>query len=318
MSIEKQSDSAVTNSKYKRIIQILWVLVLAPIIGVTTLVFGIVLFADLPDIEELTNPESNLATVAYCSDGKELGRFYLENRVTTHYKDIDLDVIHALVATEDERFYEHSGVDGKSLVRVFFKTIVGGNRSSGGGSTITQQLAKMQFHRDADKSSKPTRSIQKLKEWIISVRLEKLFTKGEILTLYLNKFDFNYNAVGINSAAKVYFSTTADSLKIEEAAVLVGMCQNPSKWNPLIFPEKSLERRNLVMYQMQKNGAITKQQYDSLKALPIITRFNPESHNEGLAPYFREYLRGNFLKKWAAEHLKPNGKPYEIKKKQTL
>lgn len=312
MSIEKQSNSAVANSKYKRIIQILWVLVLAPIIGVTTLVFGIALFADLPDIEELTNPESNLATVAYSSDGKELGRFYLENRVTTHYKDIDLDVIHALVATEDERYYEHSGVDGKSLARVFFKTIVGGNRSSGGGSTITQQLAKMQFHRDADKSSKSTRSIQKLKEWIISVRLEKLFTKDEILTLYLNKFDFNYNAVGINSAAKVYFSTTADSLKIEEAAVLVGMCQNPSKWNPLIFPEKALKRRNLVMYQMQKNGAITKQQYDSLKALPIITRFNPESHNEGLAPYFREYLRGNFLKKWAAEHLKPNGKPYDI------
>jgi len=312
MSIEKQSNSAGANSKYKRIIQILWVLVLAPIIGVTTLVFGIVLFADLPDIEELTNPESNLATVAYSSDGKELGRFYLENRVTTHYKDIDLDIIHALVATEDERYYEHSGIDGKSLARVFFKTIVGGNRSSGGGSTITQQLAKMQFHRDADKSSKSTRSIQKLKEWIISVRLEKLFTKDEILTLYLNKFDFNYNAVGINSAAKVYFSTTADSLKIEEAAVLVGMCQNPSKWNPLIFPEKSLERRNLVMYQMQKNGAITKQQYDSLKALPIITRFNPESHNEGLAPYFREYLRGNFLKKWVAEHLKPNGKPYDL------
>ncbi len=312
MSIEKQSNSAVANSKYKRIIQILWVLVLAPIIGVTTLVFGIALFADLPDIEELTNPESNLATVAYSSDGKELGRFYLENRVTTHYKDIDLDVIHALVATEDERYYEHSGVDGKSLARVFFKTIVGGNRSSGGGSTITQQLAKMQFHRDADKSSKSTRSIQKLKEWIISVRLEKLFTKDEILTLYLNKFDFNYNAVGINSAAKVYFSTTADSLKIEEAAVLVGMCQNPSKWNPLIFPEKALKRRNLVMYQMQKNGAITKQQYDSLKELPIITRFNPESHNEGLAPYFREYLRGNFLKKWAAEHLKPNGKPYDM------
>jgi len=312
MSIEKQSNSAGSNSKYKRIIQILWVLVLAPIIGVTTLVFGIALFADLPDIEELTNPESNLATVAYSSDGKELGRFYLENRVTTHYKDIDLDIIHALVATEDERYYEHSGIDGKSLARVFFKTIVGGNRSSGGGSTITQQLAKMQFHRDADKSSKSTRSIQKLKEWIISVRLEKLFTKDEILTLYLNKFDFNYNAVGINSAAKVYFSTTADSLKIEEAAVLVGMCQNPSKWNPLIFPEKALKRRNLVMYQMQKNGAITKQQYDSLKALPITTRFNPESHNEGLAPYFREYLRGNFLKKWAAEHLKPNGKPYDM------
>lgn len=306
-------DSGKQKSKYKRVIRIFWILLLTPVIGMMLLVFGIAMFADLPDIEQLQNPESNLATVCYSADGKELGRYYLENRVTVQYSKIDQDVINALIATEDERYREHSGIDGKSLGRVFVKTFVGGDRSSGGGSTITQQLAKMQFHgKEAEHASKKTRFIQKLKEWIIAIRLERLFTKDEILALYLNKYDFNYNAVGINSAAKVYFSTTSDSLKIEEAAVLVGMCQNPSRWNPLIFPDSAVKRRNLVMYQMERNGFITKAQYDSLKTLPIVTHFNPESHNEGLAPYFREYLRDHFLKKWCSEHLKPNGEPYNM------
>jgi penicillin-binding protein 1A len=299
--------------KYKRAIRIFWLLLLTPVVGIILLVLGIALFADLPDIEQLQNPESNLATVCYSSDGKELGRFYKENRVTVQYKDIDPDVINALIATEDERYREHSGIDARSLGRVFVKTFAGGDRSSGGGSTITQQLAKMQFHgQEAQHATKKERFFQKLKEWIIAVRLERLFTKDEIIALYLNKYDFNYNAVGINSAAKVYFSTTSDSLKIEEAAVLVGMCQNPSRWNPLIYPDSALKRRNLVMYQMMRNNFITKLQYDSLKALPIVVHFNPESHNEGLAPYFREYLRENFLKKWCSEHLKPNGKPYDM------
>ncbi|HET6992790.1 MAG TPA: transglycosylase domain-containing protein, partial [Bacteroidia bacterium] len=310
--VKDSKDPKKTKSKYRRIIRIFWILLLTPVLGLVALVVGIALFADLPDIEQLQNPESNLATVCYSADGKELGRFYLENRVTVHYKDIDPDVIHALIATEDERYYDHSGIDGRSLFRVFFKTFVGGDRSSGGGSTITQQLAKMQFHKDADKSSRSTRSLQKLKEWIIAVRLERLFTKDEIIALYLNKFDFNYNAVGINSAAKVYFSTTADSLKIEEAAVLVGMCQNPSLWNPLIFPDNAKKRRNIVLSQMERNNYITQKECDSLQALPIVLHYNPESHNEGLAPYFREYLRDNFLKSWCSEHLKPNGKPYDM------
>ncbi|MDQ3110232.1 MAG: transglycosylase domain-containing protein [Bacteroidota bacterium] len=309
---KNQKDSGKTKSKYKRLIRLFWIVLLTPVIGLVVLISGIALFADLPDIEQLQNPESNLATVCYSSDGKELGRFYLENRVTVQYSKIDQDVINALIATEDERYREHSGIDARSLGRVFVKTFVGGDRSSGGGSTITQQLAKMQFHREADRSTKSVRTFQKLKEWIIAVRLERLFTKDEIIALYLNKYDFNYNAVGINSAAKVYFSTTSDSLKIEEAAVLVGMCQNPSRWNPLIYPDSALKRRNLVMYQMQRNGFLSQTQYDSLKALPIVVHFNPESHNEGLAPYFREYLRDNFLKKWCTEHLKPNGKPYDM------
>jgi penicillin-binding protein 1A len=310
--VKDSKDPKKAKSKYKRIIRLIWILLLTPVLGIIALVVGIALFADLPDIEQLTNPESNLATVAYSADGKELGRFYLENRVTVHYKDIDPDVIHALIATEDERYYEHSGIDGRSLGRVFFKTFVGGDKTSGGGSTITQQLAKMQFHGNGDHSSKSARAIQKLKEWIIAVRLERLFTKDEIIALYLNKFDFNYNAVGINSAAKVYFSTTADSLKIEEAAVLVGMCQNPSLWNPILFPENAKKRRNIVLSQMERNNFITKSQLDSLSNLPIVLHYNPESHNEGLAPYFREYLRDNFLKKWCSEHLKPNGKPYDM------
>ncbi|CAN5173757.1 transglycosylase domain-containing protein [soil metagenome] len=310
---KNSKDSGKTKSKYRKIIRILWVLILMPVVGIVSLVLGFAMFSDLPDIEQLTNPESNLATVVYSADAKELGRFYAENRVSVQYSQIDPDVIHALIATEDERYYEHSGIDGRSLGRVFFKTFAGGDRSSGGGSTITQQLAKMQFHgKEAEHATKSQRTIQKLKEWIIAVRLERLFTKDEIIALYLNKYDFNYNAVGINSAAKVYFSTTSDSLKIEEAAVLVGMCQNPSRWNPLIFPDSAMKRRNLVMYQMMRNNYITKPQYDSLKALPIVVHYNPESHNEGLAPYFREYLREKFMKKWCSEHLKPNGKPYDM------
>jgi penicillin-binding protein 1A len=296
------------NSKYKRIIRWFWILLLTPVLGLIGLVVGIALFADLPDIEQLQNPESNLATVCYSSDGKELGRFYKENRVNVHYDEIDPDVIHALVATEDERYFEHSGIDVRSLGRAVYRMGKGG-----GASTITQQLAKMQFHyEEAQHATFMQRTYQKLKEWIIAVKLERLYTKQEIVALYLNKFDFNYNAVGIKSAAKVYFSTTQDSLKIEEAAVLVGMCQNPSRWNPILFPENAKKRRTIVLYQMQKNGYLTKAQFDSLKELPLVTHFNPESHNEGLAPYFREYLRTKFMSKWCSEHLKADGKPYDM------
>jgi penicillin-binding protein 1A len=304
--------SKPAKKNYKRLIRWFWILLLTPVLSFIFLVIGIALFADLPDVEQLQNPESDLATVVYSSDNKEIGRFYAQNRVNVHFKDIDPDVIHALVATEDERYYDHSGIDGRSLGRVFFKTIAGGNRSSGGGSTITQQLAKMQFTDDAENVSFIQRFFQKLKEWVIAVRLERLYTKEEIAALYLNKYDFNFNAVGIKSAAKVYFSTSQDSLKIEEAAVLVGMCQNPSKWNPILNPKNAMVRRNIVLGQMQKNGFITQAQFDSLSKLPIVVHFSPESHNEGLAPYFREYLRDNFLKQWCTEHLKPNGKPYDL------
>lgn len=301
--------SGKKQSRWKKyVVRLFWLAFLTPVVGFIVLMVGIAWFSDLPDVEELQNPESNQATVLYTADGQELGRFYAENRVNVAYGEIDPDVIHALIATEDERYFEHSGIDARGLVRAVVKLGKGG-----GASTITQQLAKMQFHQEESQTAGFfERVFQKLKEWIIALRLERLYTKEEILALYLNKFDFTYNAVGIKSSSKVYFSTTADSLKVEEAAVLVGMCQNPSRWNPIRFPENALQRRNIVMYQMQRNGFLTQAQYDSLKQLPLVTKFNPETHNEGLAPYFREYLRDNYLKKWCAEHLKPNGKPYDM------
>ena len=308
---EKSSEKSggKKGSKFKKyIVRLFWFCFLTPILGFVGLMLGIAWFADLPDVEELQNPESNQATVLYSSDGKELGRFYAENRVNVEYQEIDQDVINALIATEDERYFEHSGIDARSLVRAIVKMGKGG-----GASTITQQLAKMQFHQEeAQTAGFFERVFQKLKEWIIAIRLERLYTKEEILALYLNKFDFTYNAVGIKSSSKVYFNTTPDSLKVEEAAVLVGMCQNPSRWNPIRFPDNALVRRNIVLYQMEKNGYLTQTEYDSIKELPLVTHFKPETHNEGLAMYFREYLRDNYLKKWCAEHLKPNGKPYDM------
>lgn len=307
-SAEKSGGKKKGSKLKKYAVRIFWFLFLAPILGFIGLMLGIAWFADLPDVEELQNPESNQATVMYSSDGKELGRFYAENRVNVAYGEIDQDVINALIATEDERYFEHSGIDARSLVRAIVKMGKGG-----GASTITQQLAKMQFHQEESQTASFfERVFQKLKEWIIAIRLERLYTKEEILALYLNKFDFTYNAVGIKSSSKVYFNTTADSLKVEEAAVLVGMCQNPSRWNPIRFPDNAITRRNIVMAQMKKNGFLTQSQYDSLSQLPLITHFKPETHNEGLAMYFREYLRDNYLKKWCAEHLKPNGKPYDM------
>lgn len=306
---KKISEKSPRFAKLKKYaVRIFWFMFLTPILGFVAIMLGIAWFSDLPDVEELQNPESNQATVVFSSDGKELGRFYAENRVNVAYEDIDQDVINALIATEDERYKEHSGIDARSLVRAIVKMGKGG-----GASTITQQLAKMQFHQEESQTASfGERVFQKLKEWIIAIRLERLYTKEEILALYLNKFDFTYNAVGIKSSSKVYFSTTADSLKVEEAAMLVGMCQNPSRWNPIRFPENALKRRNIVLFQMEKNGFLTKQQYDSLKTLPLATKFNPETHNEGHGMYFREYLRDNYLKKWCAEHLKPNGQPYDL------
>jgi penicillin-binding protein 1A len=305
------STETTGSNPHRRLLRWFWIIVLTPFVSLFLLIIGLILFSDLPDVEELQNPESNQATVILASDGSEVGRFYAENRVNISYNEIDKDVINALIATEDVRFREHSGIDSRSLGRVLVKSLLGGNRRSGGGSTITQQLAKMQFHK-ADYSSALKRGSQKIKEWIIAVRLERLYTKEEILTLYLNKFDYTYNAVGLKSAAKVYFNTTADSLKIEEAAMLVGMCQNPSLFNPISRPDTAVFRRNVVLAQMRNAGHITAVQYDSLAKLPLKVTFRPESHKEGPAPYFREYLRNNFMKKWCKEHLRPDGKPYDL------
>ena len=245
----------------------------------------------LPPIDELQNPINKYATEIYSSDMQLLGRFSRseENRVKVDYNQISPYMIKALIATEDIRFYEHSGVDGKALARAVILRGIFRRKSSGGGSTLTQQLAKQLYSPDA--ANVFERALQKPIEWVISVQLERMYTKEEIITLYLNQFGFLNNAVGIKSAAQVYFSKSPDQLKIEEAATLVGMCKNPSLYNPVRFNERSKGRRNVVLKQMQKADLITEEEFDSLRNLPLTLRYQKVDHKAGLAPYFREYLR---------------------------
>lgn len=267
-------------------------------------------FGSLPKVDELLNPKNNLATVVYSGDMKILGKYYSENRVNVNFSQLDNDLVNALIATEDARFYDHSGVDIKALARSVSGAVTGG--SKGGGSTITQQLAKMMFPR-GEKLSKPGLIVRKMKEWIIATRLEKLYTKDEIMSLYLNKFDFLNLAVGVKSASQIYFGRTQDSLRIEQAAMLIGMAKNPALFNPVRHADTTTHRRNVVMNQMVKYGYLTKQKYDSLKVLPLGLNFHREDHNDGLAPYMREYLRDNFLKAWCEKHINPETeKPYNI------
>lgn len=298
------------NRKY---IKITWAIILSPFIFLLLIVLCVSagFFGELPAVEELQNPKSNLASIVYSSDMKILGKFYAENRTVAHYKDLDSNLVNALIATEDARFRKHAGVDARGLGRVLFKTVLGRDQSSGGGSTITQQLAKMLFPREKN-PGKLSVIFRKLKEWIIAIRLEKQYTKEEIITMYLNKFDFVNNAVGINSATQIYFNTSPDSVKIEQAAMLIGMAKNPALFNPVRRPDTTLQRRNVVMMQMVKYGYLSKTKYDSLKGLPLHLNFQPEDHNRGLAPYFREYLRDVFLKNWCKENLKPDGSSYDI------
>ena len=275
-----------------KIIKWLWILFG---VGIITVVIVFVLIANgkigyMPPIEELENPKDKFASEIYSSDLKVIGNFHQSqaNRVYVDYQDISPVLIEALIATEDERFYEHSGIDIRALVRAIVKG-VSGVGTAGGGSTITQQLAKQLFSPSAD--SKIERLFQKPIEWVIALKLERFYTKKEIIKMYLNKFDFLYNAVGIQSAASVYFSTTPDKLKTEEAAMLVGMLKNPALYNPVRRKDQTQARRNVVLSQMQKAGYITKVERDSLMQIPITLKFSKADHKEGLAPYFREKLR---------------------------
>jgi len=260
------------------------------------------LFGSMPSFEELENPESNLATEIISSDGETIGKFYNENRTAIKYSDLPKHLVDALVSTEDERFYEHSGIDGRGTLRA-----VSSFGTSGGASTITQQLAKLLFHGEGSKFL-PFRMVQKVKEWIIAIRLERQYTKQEIIAMYFNKADFVNNAVGIRSAAKVYFGKEPRDLKIEEGAVLVGMLKNPSLFNPIKEKRKQkvFDRRNTVLGQMVKNGHLEEAAKESLSKKPLVLDYHPESHNEGIATYFREYLR-DFMKTWAKENPKKDG-----------
>jgi penicillin-binding protein 1A len=265
---------------------IFWILILTPGITITLLMFLVSndYLGSLPKFEELENPKSNLATVIYSADGKELGKYFSENRTNVKYADLSPYLPQALVATEDERFRNHSGVDAKGLIRAV--AFLG---KKGGASTITQQLSKMLFHKRP--TNKILRILQKLKEWVIAARLERQYTKDEIIMMYFNKLDFVNNAVGIKSAANVYFDKHPSELLVEESAMLVGMAKNPSLFNPVKRPDTTLHRRNVVLKQMYKNDFITKSEFDSLKLIPLQLNYQIVDHKEGLAPYFREVLR---------------------------
>ena len=247
----------------------------------------------MPPVEGLLNPEDRFASRLFTSDGVEMGRFYQSrnNRVYADYSEISPNVINALIATEDERFMQHSGIDIMALSRVLFKTILLRQKNAGGGSTITQQLAKQLYSPESD--GLMDRFIQKPVEWAIAVKLERYYTKEEIIKMYLNQFDFLNNAVGIKTAAHVYFNTTPDSLKIEQAAMLVGMAKNPSLYNPVRADRKdaAVGRRNVVLQQMLKADLITEAECDSLCALPLYVKFTKVDHKDGIAPYFREAVR---------------------------
>ncbi|NNC95464.1 MAG: penicillin-binding protein [Chitinophagales bacterium] len=266
------------------------------------------IFGELPSFEELENPKSSLATEVFSSDNVLLGKYYSQNRSNISYNNLPDNLKHALIATEDRRYYRHAGIDFLALPRVVFGVLTGTHR--GGGSTITQQLAKNLFPRP------PTNKFQlimrKFKEWVIAVKLERSYTKEEIMTMYLNVVEFSNNAFGIKSAARTYFNKEVDSLLIQESAVLVGMVKGPTWYNPKRNPENSKARRNVVFLQMYKYGAyIDEATKDSLQQLPIELDMSIASHNQGLAPYFREHLRA-YMKQWCQKNTKPDGTNYNV------
>ena len=297
-----------TVSTYKKYVRWFWLLFLG---GLFSIVFILFLAAKgylgyMPDFEVLENPKSNLSTQIFSDDGKVIGKFYIkENRTPIRFDELSPYLPKALVATEDERYYSHSGIDFRSLTRAI--AFAG---KKGGGSTITQQLSKLLFHK-REHAGFLKKVLQKIKEQIIAVRLEKQYTKDEIIAMYLNQFDWLNQGVGIKSASRIYFNKEPKDLKIEEAATLVGMLKNPAYFRPISRPERTKKRRNVVLHQMAKNGFITQKQKDSLQKLPLKLEFRPERHDEGMATYLREYIR-RFVGNWAKNHPKSDGSKYSI------
>jgi len=331
---------------YKRHVFIFWTLFCLPFI-LLLILFTAILNGHLgfmPAFEDLENPKSYQASNVFSGDGQIIGNFYYQNRSSIDFKDLSPNIVKAIIAIEDIRFEKHSGIDERGLIRVLFKTLLMGIHESGGGSTITQQLAKNLFGRDTSDYSnalmnKAKLAITKFKEWITAVQLEKNYTKKEILVMYLNTVFFGSNAYGIKAAAETYFNTTPDSLKIEEAALLAGIINAPTRFNPVTNPGRSIQRRNIVLAQMMKYQFITRKEFDSLVFIPIRLRYKVSDENEGLAPYLREYIRvtmtaekpqrknyfdihsffrdsleweNNPLYGWTHKNKKPDGKPYDL------
>ncbi len=280
----------------KKFVITLWVVLLVVIAGIY-LVFAAIWngwIGYMPDVKDLMNPVSKSATLIYSGDGQLIGTwsYNKENRVIVDFDDISPYMAKALVATEDERFYDHSGVDFRAIGRAIIKRGVMGQENAGGGSTITQQLAKLVYtQREGIAKNSVERAMQKPIEWVIAIKLERYYTKEEIIAMYLNQFDFLHNAVGIKTAAMTYFGKDPKDLDVNESAMLVGLCKNPSLYNPVRYPERAMQRRNVVLQQMEKEGYISKAECSLLSAQPIELNFHRVDHKEGVAPYLREYLR---------------------------
>lgn len=283
----------------KRFIHILWALLaggfVSAIVGFFAIWFGWIGY--MPDIEDLQNPINRFATQVYSSDGKVIGTWNLnkENRIVIPYKKMSPYLVQALVATEDERFYEHSGIDFRALGRAIIKRGILGQTNAGGGSTITQQLAKQLYSSTAQSAAQ--RMFQKPIEWVIAIKLERYYTKEEIIALYLNYFDFLHNAVGIKTAANTYFNKEPKDLTVCEAATLIGLCKNPSFFNPVRYPERAKERRNVVLSQMVKAGYMDRAEYQNYSSEPLTLNFHRTDHKDGTATYLREFLRRYMMAK---------------------
>jgi penicillin-binding protein 1A len=296
------------NGTYRRSIKIFWIVFSIGVLSFVSifLAAGFGLLGKMPEFRQLENPKTNLATQIYSSDNKVIGKFYYnDNRTPLYYEEIPKNLIDALIATEDERFYDHSGIDLRSTLRA---VVYLGEK--GGASTVSQQLARQLFTGVRSRNTLDA-VIQKIKEWVIAVQLERRYAKKEILTMYLNLYDFNYNADGLRSAANIYFSKEPSDLLMEESAMLVGMLKNSSLYNPIRRPELVISRRNIVFQQMLRNDMLTQKELDSLQQLPLQIQFNPQSHREGLATYFRAYLR-QFMLNWIQDNPKPDGEKYNL------
>ena len=338
------------DSAKKKIVKWFWIILAAPFALLLLLVLLVWLFAKIPSFEELEHPDSKLATQVLSDDGQVLTTFHIENRTFVSYEELSPYLVHAAIATEDARFYRHSGIDTKGLMRVFFKTLLMRDSSQGGGSTITQQLAKSLYPRREVHSKVPGWSAvvmvwTKLKEWITAVKLERNYTKDEIVDMYLNSVFFGSSAYGIRAASETFFGKLPIEVNIEEAATLIGMVNKPTRYNPALNPEKAMSRRNFVLGRMAQNSYkkkglyLPKSQLDSLQALPIVLNFQVMDHNAGLAPYFRDLLRRELnaqkpkrssyqyeedyqydLQRWEQEEFygwlnknkKANGEPYDL------
>ncbi|MDA9359224.1 transglycosylase domain-containing protein [Flavobacteriaceae bacterium] len=295
-------------NSFKTALRFFWAIFALGILSVITLFSSAALglLGQMPELQQLENPKTNLATQILSNDGVVLGKFYFnDNRTSIAFDALPKNLVNALIATEDERFFSHSGIDLKGTLRAL--VYLG---KKGGASTISQQLARQLFV-GVRSRNKLEAVLQKFKEWVLAVQLERRYTKKEIIAMYLNIYDFGYSADGIQSAAKIYFNTTPKALRIEQSATLVGMLKNSSLFNPLRRPERVEQRRNVVLNQMNRNGFISEVELDSLKQIPLTIDYTPDSHREGLATYFRAYLQ-QFMRKWTKNNPKPDGTKYDI------